>query len=124
MEQLGYYLGEWLFMQCRLLPTPTQEREENDNDAEPPFFTPEQNRALLTAGATAGVDPYGLKRLDIAIGADAEPDYIDQLPEPSRQTTAAVHAVLRQAIPEQTHIIRQQLAQILLAELGITDTER
>ena len=120
MEQIGYYLGEWLFMQCRLLPTPTQEWEENDNDAELHFFIPEQNRALLTAG----VNPYGLKRLDIAIGADAEPDYIDQLPEPSRQTTAAVHAVLRQAIPEQTHIIRQQLAQILLAELGITDTER
>ena len=122
-EQLGYYLGGWLFMHCRLLSTINDEWNADDDDAEPPYFTPAQNRALLDAGATAGISPYGLKRLAVAIGADTEPDYIDQLPEQSPATATAVHAALRQAIPDQPNL-RQALAQILQTELGISNPGR
>ena len=117
-DHFGYYLGGWLSMQCRLAPKTTDERNQDNEDEEPPFFTPEQNRALLTAGAAAGISPYGLKRLAIAIGANTEPGYIDRLPKHSLATTAAVHAALRQAIPDQPHI-SQPLAQILQTQLGI-----
>ena len=93
-ERLGYYLGGWLFMHCRLLSTITDESETDDDDAEHPFCTPEQNRALMVAGAAAGISLYGLKRLTIVIGADTEPDYIEQLPEHSPATTTAVHTAL------------------------------
>lgn len=117
-DHFGYYLGGWISMQCRLVPKTTDERNQDNEDEEPPFFTPEQNHALLTSGAAAGISPYGLKRLAVAIGADTQPGYIDRLPANSRQATAAVHAAIRQAIPDQPHI-SQPLAQILETELGI-----
>ena len=121
-DQLGYYLGAWLFMHCGLLPT-TDGSPPDDDDTEPPFYTPEQNRALMDAGTAAGISPYGLKRLAIVIGADTEPDYIERLPKHSPATATAVHAALRQAIPDQPNL-RQALAQILQTELGIADPDR
>ena len=112
-DELGEFLAAWLLMQCELLPTTTDQTAE---DEVPPFFTLEQNRVLLAAGAAAGISPYGLKRLAAAIGANTEPDYINPLPKHTPDDTAAVHAALRDAIPEP--LIRRDLAQILEQELG------
>lgn len=116
-EPFGEFLTAWLLMQCQLPPSIAD--PPTDADEMPPFFTPEQNRALLTAGAAAGISPYGLKRLAIVIGADTEPGYTDPLPKHTAATAAAVHDALRHAIPEVN--IRYDLAQILEQELGIAE---
>ena len=114
-EPFGEFLTAWLLMQCQLPPSDIAQTDQED---EPPFFTPEQNRALMDAGAAAGISPYGLKRLATAIGADTEPGYTDPLPKHTA-AAAAVHAALRHAIPETN--IRHDLAQILEQELGIAE---
>ena len=119
-DYLGYYLTGWLFMHCRLLSTINDEWNADDDEVEAPYFTPAQNRALLNAGAAAGISPYGLKRLALAIGADPEPDYNDQLPEHTPATVTAVHNALRQVTPDQPEI-RQALAHILQTALGIPE---
>ena len=114
VEPFGEFLTAWLLMQCQL-PLSVAE-SQTDESEEPPFFTPEQNRALLDAGTAAGISPYGLKRLAIVIGADTEPGYTDPLPKHTAFATA-VHEALRRAIPEVN--IRYELGQILEQELGI-----
>ena len=104
-------------MQCQLPPTDIAQTDQED---EPPFFTPEQTRALLVAVAAAGISPYGLQRQAAAIGADTEPGYTDQLPKHTA-AAAAVHDALRRAIPETD--IRHDLAQILEQELAIPEPE-
>ena len=116
-EPFGEFLAAWLLMQCQLPPAVAD--APTDADELPPFFTPEQNRALLTAGAATGISPYGLKRLAIVIGADTEPGYTAPLPKHTAASAASVHDALRHAIPETN--IRHDLAQILEQELGIAE---
>lgn len=119
-EPFGQFLTAWLLMHCQL--PPKADDPAQDDEAEPPFFTPEQNRALLDAGAASCISSYGLKRLAAAIGADAEPGYTNPFPDPNPAAAAAVHAALRQAISEPN--IRYDLAQILEQEMGIAQPGR
>ena len=114
IEPFDQFLTAWLLTQLQLPPTDAGLTDEED---EPPFFTPEQNRALLDAGAATGISPYGLMRLSIVIGADTEPGFISPLPKQTAATSAAIYDALQDAIPEVN--IRYDLSQILAQELGI-----